>query len=95
MVLMFNLALSFHSSALQHSSVTRLLRAKTLYEFAFQMHLEENSDVTLLYSLALMNNLGLAHTTLHIWPQLRLHKADGQVTDFVHERLDRQVILLQ
>jgi hypothetical protein len=38
-----------------------LARAQRLYELAFQMHLEESCDVTLLYSLALMNNLGLIY----------------------------------
>ena len=38
-----------------------LVRAQKLYELAFQMHLEESCDVTLLYSLALMNNLGLIY----------------------------------
>ena len=38
-----------------------LARAQKLYELAFQMHLEESCDVTLLYSLALMNNLGLIY----------------------------------
>ena len=64
MVIIFNLALSFHLSALEHVSVPRLLRAKRLYEFAFQMHLQDDCDVTLLYSLALMNNLGLIYNSL-------------------------------
>lgn len=64
MVVMYNLALSFHLSALESASVSRLLRAKKLYEFAFQMHLEETCDMTLLYSLALMNNLGLIYHIL-------------------------------
>jgi hypothetical protein len=64
MVAMYNLALAFHLSALELASVTRLVRAQKLYEFAFHMHLEESCDVTLLYSLALMNNLGLIYRLL-------------------------------
>ena len=65
MVAMYNLALAFHLSALELASVTRLLRAQKLYEFAFHMNLEESCDVTLLYSLALMNNLGLIYCLLN------------------------------
>jgi hypothetical protein len=64
LVVMYNLALSFHLSALKSTSVSRLLRAKRLYEFVFQMHLEDTCDATLLYSLALMNNLGLIYNVL-------------------------------
>jgi hypothetical protein len=63
-VVMYNLALAFHLSSLQNFSVERLIRAKQLYEFTFQMHLQESCDVTLLYSLALMNNLGLIYQVL-------------------------------
>lgn len=60
-VVMYNIALSVHLSALQSNDITLLNRARRLYELAFQMHLEESCDVTLLYSLALMNNLGLIY----------------------------------
>lgn len=64
-VIMYNLALSVHLSAIQgHFDVISLKRARKLYELAFQMHLEESCDVTLLYSLALMNNLGLIYHSL-------------------------------
>ena len=65
MVVMYNLALSFHLSALAQGCIARLARAKKLYELAFQMHLEESCEVTLLYSLALMNNLGLVYQLLN------------------------------
>jgi tetratricopeptide (TPR) repeat protein len=64
MVAMFNLGLAFHLSALRHSSFPKLIQAKELYELAFQMHLQQSCDVTLLYSLALMNNLGLIYHVL-------------------------------
>jgi hypothetical protein len=65
-VIMYNLAVSVHLSALQcpYNVVSNLTRARRLYELAFQMHLEESCDVTLLYSLALMNNLGLIYQAL-------------------------------
>ncbi|KAG7337956.1 expressed tetratricopeptide repeat protein [Nitzschia inconspicua] len=60
-VAMYNLALSVHLIALSSHNVIDLTRAERLYQLAFQMHLEESCDVTLLYSLALMNNLGLIY----------------------------------
>jgi hypothetical protein len=63
-VVLYNLALSVHLSALQCHDRNCLIRARKLYELAFRMHLEESSDVTLLYSLALMNNLGLIYHAL-------------------------------
>ncbi|KAG7348627.1 hypothetical protein IV203_017332 [Nitzschia inconspicua] len=60
-VAMYNLALSVHLSALSSRDGIDLTRAERLYQLAFQMHLEESCDVTLLYSLALMNNLGLIY----------------------------------
>lgn len=63
-VVMYNLGLSFHLSAVQENCLDRLTRARMLYEFAFEMHMEEGCDVTLLYTLALMNNLGLIYHLL-------------------------------
>ena len=63
-VIMYNLALAVHLSSLQCQDFASLTRARKLYELAFQMHLEESCDVTLLYSLALMNNLGLIYHSL-------------------------------
>jgi hypothetical protein len=65
MVATHNLALAFHLSAVENACTTRLFRALTLYEFAFKVHLEESSHVTLLYSLALVNNLGLIYRQLN------------------------------
>jgi hypothetical protein len=63
-VIMYNLALAVHLSSLQCQDFACLTRARKLYELAFQMHLEESCDVTLLFSLALMNNLGLIYHLL-------------------------------
>jgi hypothetical protein len=43
------------ASTMQNFCIGRLIRAKKLYEYAFQIHLQESCDVTILYSLALMN----------------------------------------
>jgi hypothetical protein len=37
------------------------LRSRKLYELAFEMHLDESCDVNLLFTLALINNLGLVY----------------------------------
>ena len=63
-VVLYNLGLSFHLSAMETNSLDKVLRAKMLYEMAFEMHMEEGCDVTLLYTLALMNNLGLIYHVL-------------------------------
>lgn len=60
-VVLFNLALSFHLLAVRNQSWKMLGKAKSLYESAFEMHLDDRCDATLLYSLALLNNLGLIY----------------------------------
>ena len=37
------------------------LRSRKLYELAFEMHLDESCDINLLFTLALINNLGLVY----------------------------------
>lgn len=68
-VVTYNLALAVHLCSLLYQNQPEQLRvglsrAQKLYELAFQMHLQESCDVTLLYSLALMNNLGLIYRML-------------------------------
>jgi hypothetical protein len=41
------------------------LRSRKLYELSFEMHLDESCDVNLLFTLALINNLGLVYYTLN------------------------------
>ena len=60
-VVLFNLALSYHLSALHSRNWNQLLRAEQLYEYAFYLHLENDSGGTLLYSMALLNNLGVVY----------------------------------
>lgn len=40
------------------------LRSRKLYELAFEIHLDESCDVNLLFTLALINNLGLVYDVL-------------------------------
>jgi len=40
------------------------LRSRKLYELAFEMHLDESCDVNLLFTLALINNLGLVYDVM-------------------------------
>ena len=43
----------------------KLERAKLLYELAFQLHIDYDCGVSLLYSMALLNNLGLMYRHSH------------------------------
>jgi len=80
MIVMYNLALTLHLHAIsiKHNLVHAncgdnadakkakklFLRARKLYELAFEMHLDESCDVNLLFTLALINNLGLVYDVL-------------------------------
>merc|ERR1712007_80943 len=69
---MYNLALTLHLQALSlansdldvKKAKKLFLRARKLYELAFEMHLDESCDVSLLFTLALINNLGLVYNIL-------------------------------
>jgi len=74
MIVMFNLALTLHlhaQSLLVHNNTATkevrklFVRSRKLYELAFEMHLDETCDVELLFTLALINNLGLVYHTLN------------------------------
>jgi hypothetical protein len=62
-VIVFNLAMACHLSALSCGSWSQLERAKLLYEHGFRLDLQgdEDSGGTLLYYMALLNNLGLIY----------------------------------
>merc|ERR1712085_58482 len=79
MIVMYNLAMTLHLHALSKSGnsssssttttgttikhIKKLfLRSRKLYELAFEMHLD--ADVDLLFTLALLNNLGLIYYTV-------------------------------
>ena len=65
-------ALSLSNDSSSSSSNTKdtkkskklFFRARKLYELAFEMHLDESCDVNLLFTLALINNLGLIYNVL-------------------------------
>jgi len=64
-VVLYNLGLSFHLCSIQRKSWDALNRARKIYELAFAMHMnDESCDVTILYTLALLNNLGLVYRAL-------------------------------
>jgi len=73
MIVMYNLALTLHlhaqSLSLSNTSTKDarklFVRSKKLYELAFEMQLDETCDVELLFTLALINNLGLVYHTLN------------------------------
>eukprot|EP00534_Pseudo-nitzschia_fraudulenta_P001162 CAMPEP_0201128942 /NCGR_PEP_ID=MMETSP0850-20130426/35290_1 /ASSEMBLY_ACC=CAM_ASM_000622 /TAXON_ID=183588 /ORGANISM="Pseudo-nitzschia fraudulenta, Strain WWA7" /LENGTH=408 /DNA_ID=CAMNT_0047398283 /DNA_START=47 /DNA_END=1273 /DNA_ORIENTATION=- len=52
------------SSSKNKHSHKLLLRARKLYELSFEMHLDESCDVSLDFTLALINNLGLVYEKL-------------------------------
>lgn len=60
-----SLADSNHSGNADAKKAKKLfLRSRKLYELAFEMHLDESCDVNLLFTLALINNLGLVYDIL-------------------------------
>jgi len=81
MIVMYNLALTLHLHALSLASLSSsssnvttttttmqhvnklFFQSKKLYELAFEMQLDANVDI--LFSLALINNLGLINYTLN------------------------------
>mmetsp|Transcript_46136 Transcript_46136/g.49778 ORF Transcript_46136/g.49778 Transcript_46136/m.49778 type:complete len:141 (+) Transcript_46136:1111-1533(+) len=78
MIVMFNVALTFHlhaislaSSSSSSSSKKKKMKAKKyfaqakkIYELALKMHLELDDDIDPLFTLALTNNLGLIYRTM-------------------------------
>lgn len=58
----FNISFGDNSDAKKAKKL--FLRSRKLYELAFEMHLDEACDVNLLFTLALINNLGLVYDVL-------------------------------
>eukprot|EP00934_Nitzschia_sp_Nitz4_P001587 Nitzschia sp. Nitz4//scaffold63_size106090//77886//78755//NITZ4_004404-RA/size106090-processed-gene-0.151-mRNA-1//-1//CDS//3329556017//1587//frame0 len=58
---LFNLALAVQLNAMKTRDACQLLRAQRLYEYAFEMHLDASCEATIVYSLALLNNLGMVY----------------------------------
>ena len=64
-ILLYNLALSHHLSALEgNNSIERLRIALSLYEFAYTLQMAEDIELTVLQTMAIVNNLGQIHTAL-------------------------------
>jgi tetratricopeptide (TPR) repeat protein len=64
-MLLYNLALTHHLSALSgNNTKKRLRKALSLYELAYTIHMTENIQLTVLQTMAIANNLGQIHTAL-------------------------------
>jgi hypothetical protein len=62
---LYNLALSHHLCALKRSNSEPFLRkALSLYELAYTIHVSEDVELTILQSMAIVNNLGHLHRRL-------------------------------
>jgi tetratricopeptide (TPR) repeat protein len=64
-MLLYNLALTHHLSALKgHNTQKRLQKALKLYELAYSIQMTEDIQLTVLQTMAIVNNLGLVHAAL-------------------------------
>jgi hypothetical protein len=63
-ITMFNLALALHLSGLENHNNRRLEKAQSIYEYAFQIQTQEHVDLSEIFPLAILNNLGQIHTVL-------------------------------
>ena len=71
-IIMFNMALSHHLSALtHHKNATQLHAALVLYEHAYVLLQNEEVDICVLYNLALSNNLGQVLKEMKHQPEAR------------------------
>jgi tetratricopeptide (TPR) repeat protein len=63
---LYNLALSHHLCALQATDPEPFLRkALALYELAYTIHVSEDIEITILQSMAIVNNIGHLHQQLN------------------------------
>jgi tetratricopeptide (TPR) repeat protein len=63
-LIMFNLALCYHLSAMESKSLAGLLKATRLYELAYKLQLDEELDSNTLFTLTIVNNLGHLHALI-------------------------------
>jgi tetratricopeptide (TPR) repeat protein len=64
-IVLFNLALSHHLSAIQHNMCPTILnKALTLYELAYALQMREQIPAPIIYSMALVNNLAQIHRNM-------------------------------
>lgn len=68
-ILLYNLALAYHLSALHHHddemSTRALRKAASLYELAYSFHENEGIQCSIIQIMSIMNNLGHIHIMLH------------------------------
>ena len=63
---LYNLALTHHLCALSRPNPEPFLRkALSLYELAYTIHVSEDVELTILQSMAIVNNLGQLHSKLN------------------------------
>jgi tetratricopeptide (TPR) repeat protein len=71
-IMMFNMALSHHLSALKHhKNATQLHAALRMYENAYLLQQNEQVEISILYNLALSNNLGQVLKAMKHQPEAR------------------------
>jgi tetratricopeptide (TPR) repeat protein len=64
-MLLYNLALTHHLSALDgNNTQKRLQKALKLYELAYSIQMTEDIQLTVLHTMAIVNNLGMVHAAL-------------------------------
>lgn len=70
-IMIFNMALSHHLSALKDKNATQLHAALMLYKNAYLLQQNEQIDICILYNLALSNNLGQVLKAMKYQPEAR------------------------
>lgn len=66
LIIIFNLALAHHLSAIQNNACPKLLqKALHLYELAYQLQREENDNGSLRFTMIVANNLGQIHRAVN------------------------------
>jgi tetratricopeptide (TPR) repeat protein len=64
-IILYNLALAHHLSGVSgNNTLMRLRKALSLYELAYTIQMTENIELTVLETMAIVNNLGQIHTSL-------------------------------
>ena len=71
-IALYNLALSFHLSAIESSNKAMLSKALMLYECTYQVQVEEQVELCFVHPLAIINNVGHIHALLNHHDQAAL-----------------------
>jgi hypothetical protein len=73
-IMLYNMALTYHSSAVRTGTTRKLHRALKLYRMSFRV-LQENSDISCdmvdLLLLALINNMGFIYSHFYDWDEMK------------------------